>query len=152
VELFMLDKVLGSKVANFFTILGGLVAIFSFYLSYIVIVDDGAKYTSSGLYKVQEAAADILAPPGYVINPSLLGFVPSGNDFATSPNKPLLITDQKVPFILMPSSTDTRASVKLDGSSRTIPLGDKLTIRNSGCALWLYSIEQKNYSFKMLCS
>lgn len=147
----LFDKLVGDKTANFFTVVGTIVSMIGMSFPIYVFNDDDANYTTTGVSKLQEAAAKIIAPSGFVVQPSQLGFVPSGTDFATTKEKPLLVTDEKIPFMIVGNSHAKRAYISLNGSTRTLSLGDKTNL-NKECAIWLYAIQDDNYSFKMMCS
>ena len=146
----IIEKLVGDKTANFFTVVGTLASVLTMSFPIYVFNDDEANYTSSGVSKLQEAAAKIIAPSGFVVQPSQLGFVPSGTDFATTKEKPLLVTDEKIPFMIGANSHAKRAYISLNGSTRTLSLGDKTRLNNH-CDVWLYAIQDENYSFKMMC-
>ncbi len=147
----LFDKLVGDKSANFFTVVGTIVSMIGMSFPIYVFNDDDANYTTSGVSKLQEAAAKIIAPSGFVVQPSQLGFVPSGTDFATTKEKPLLVTDEKIPFMIGGKSRGNRAYISLNGSTRQLSLGEKTNL-NKNCAIWLYAIQDDNYSFKMMCS
>lgn len=149
VQLF--DKLVGDKSANFFTVVGTIVSMIGMSFPIYVFNDDDANYTTTGVSKLQEAAAKIIAPSGFVVQPSQLGFVPSGNDFATTKEKPLLVTDEKIPFMIMSASASKHAYILLNGAQKYVTLGKKQKLNNQ-CSVWLYAIQDDNYSFKMMCS
>ncbi|MES9993753.1 MAG: hypothetical protein ABW098_17525 [Candidatus Thiodiazotropha sp.] len=143
---------IGTTVTNLFTVLGAIGTLLSTYIVYYAYFTETNNLTSSGVSRIQEAAATIVAPKGFIVTPANISKIPSNKDFSLGINMPVLITDDEIPFIITARSSDNNALIKVNGKIWGMRLGDTKSFRNSGCQIWLYSIQNDIYSFKMDCT
>lgn len=146
----MINKILGEKVIGFFTIIGAIATIGSFALTYKAIAADKDELSSTGVNRIREAAANIVAPSGFTVKAAVISKVPNNTDFSSGLHKPILITDKEIPFMITAIQSSS-TTFRLDGKKHWMYLGSKFSIRGSGCSLWLYATEDKTSSFKMDC-
>lgn len=88
-----LNKLFGNNVTNFFSIFGAIGTLLSTYTVYYAFFTDSEDLSSTGISRIQEAAATVMAPSGFTVKPALLSKVPSDADFSSNINKPILVTD-----------------------------------------------------------
>lgn len=143
---------IGSTITNIFTVLGAIGTLLSTYIVYYAYFTDTNNLSSSGVSRIQEAAASIVVPDGFVVTPAVLSKIPNNTDFSLGINKPVLITDNEIPFIITSRSNENSILIKVNGNIWGMKLGDIKRFHKSGCQIWLYSIKNSIYSFKMDCT
>jgi hypothetical protein len=97
--------------------------------------------------------AESMAPKGYKLIPSGLEIITENSKFIRGKGGSALLTSKEITFSVQHTYSD-KAYVFLDGQRHLLMSGKNLPIKNTGCFLWLYDINQPENrgSFHVKCS
>ena len=140
-------------VVDLFAIVGAIAGIVSTYIAFVALENESEVKEVTGFKKLQVAAASVIAPEGYFVRAAEVLVVPENSFFALKPNTSIQLTrNSRVPLTVQSVDEKKRVHLKINGIYHTMNVGDKKSLNNTKCSLWLYSVENVELSFELRCA
>jgi hypothetical protein len=136
------------RLEPLFTIIGEFATALTLIFSLI-----GALPSNPVSLGIQLFSAKLFTPPGYNVIPSTLEVIPEGAEFIRGIGGTALLTRSEVTFAVQSAYAEKGTYVLVDGQRSYLERGGHISVKGTGCFLWLYHIDKPKdrYSYQLKC-